>query len=66
MIAVADTLDEALREAGIALGFAFEDWPGEHPKPRSLDDLRAHLHFREEAADAVVAAIAPAGMAQAA
>jgi len=56
--AVADTLDEALREAGIALGFAFEDWPGDTPQPRSLDDLRADPHFMVEAADAVVAAIA--------
>ncbi|MCG6114744.1 MAG: type II toxin-antitoxin system HicB family antitoxin [Mesorhizobium sp.] len=64
--AVADTLDEALREAGIALGFAFEDWPGEYPKPRSLDDLREDPHFVAEAADAVVAAVSPAGMAEAA
>ena len=66
VIAVADTLDEALREAGIALAFAFEDWPGEYPKPRSLDDLRDDPYFVAEAADAVVAAVAPAGMAQAA
>ena len=26
--AVADTLDDALREASVALGFAFEDWEG--------------------------------------
>ena len=64
--AVADTLDEALHEAAIALGFAFEDWPGTPPAPRSLDDLRTDPHFLQEAADAVVAAVAPAGMAQAA
>jgi len=40
VIAVADTLDEALREAGVALGFAFEDWEGARPAPRTLDDLR--------------------------
>jgi predicted RNase H-like HicB family nuclease len=62
--AVADTLDEALHEAAIALGFAFEDWPGTPPAPRSLDALRNDPHFLEDAADAVVAAIAPAGMAQ--
>lgn len=65
VIAVADTLDEALREAGVALGFAFEDWPGEYPKPRSLDNLRGDSRFLDEAADAVVAAVTPAGMAQA-
>ena len=52
--------------ARIALGFAFEDWPGDTPQPRSLDDLRADPRFLEEATDAVVAAIAPAGMAEAA
>jgi predicted RNase H-like HicB family nuclease len=40
VIAVADTLDDALREGGVALGFAFEDWPGQRPVPRSLDELR--------------------------
>lgn len=56
---VADTLDEALFEAGIALGFAFEDWPGPLPAPRTLDQLRADGSFRDWAADAVVAAVAP-------
>jgi predicted RNase H-like HicB family nuclease len=37
---VADTLDEALHEAGIALGFAFEDWNGALPTSRNLDELR--------------------------
>jgi hypothetical protein len=57
VIAVADTQDEALQEAGIVLGFAFEDWPGSRPAPRSLDALRNHPRFLGEAADAVVAAI---------
>lgn len=65
--AVADTLDSALHEAGVALGFAFEDWQGERPRPRSLDDLRKDAAFLEWSADAVVAAVAPAsGMAEAA
>jgi len=58
--AVADTLDEALHEAGIALGFAFEDWQGSCPSPRSLEELRADSTFRNSAADAVVAAVTPA------
>ena len=60
VVAVADTLDEALHEGSTALGFAFEDWQGERPKPRSLDDLRRDSDFLRESADAVVAAIAPA------
>ena len=35
---VADTLDDALGEAGIALGFAFEDWQGNiPPRGRSMN-----------------------------
>ena len=49
MTAVADTLDEALHEAGIALGFAFEDWPGDPRQPRSLDDLRNDPHYTADA-----------------
>lgn len=60
VVAVADTLDEALGEAGIALGFAFEDWPGERPLPRTLEELRRDPQFVEEAAEAVVAAVSPA------
>ncbi|MDN5928968.1 MAG: type II toxin-antitoxin system HicB family antitoxin [Hyphomicrobiales bacterium] len=57
--AVADTLDQALHEAGIALGFAFEDWQGDRPSPRTLDDLRRDPEFLDWSADAVVAAVAP-------
>ena len=67
VIAVADTLDSALQEASIALGFAFEDWQGELPARRSLDDLRDDPEFLELSSNAVVAAVAPAeGMANAA
>ena len=58
--AVADTLDEAMREASIALGFAFEDWDGARPDPRTLDALRQDADFLELSADAVVAAVTPA------
>lgn len=60
VVAVADTLDEALREAGVALGFAFEDWQGERPTPRTLDALRKDADFLDWSSDAVVAAVAPA------
>lgn len=64
--AVADSLDDAIREGSVVLGFAFEDWPGEHPVPRTLDELQSDPDYRDLAADAVVAAIAPAGPAAAA
>ncbi len=58
--AVPDTLDQAIQEASVTLGFAFEDWQGPLPIPRSLADLRADPAFREWSLDAVVAAVAPA------
>ena len=58
--AAADTLDDAMREAAIALGFAFEDWGGERPVPRTLDTLRLDPEFLDLSEDAVVAAVTPA------
>ena len=58
--AVSDTLDEAMREAATALGFAFEDWSGAHPVPRTLDTLREDAEFLDQSVDAVVAAVTPA------
>lgn len=55
--AVADTMDEALHEASIALGFAFEDWSGPLPVARSLDQLRSDRDFLDWSTDAVIAAI---------
>lgn len=59
VIAVADTLDLALAEASAALAFAFEDWEGEQPNPRSLDTLWQDDEFQREAVGAVVAAVRP-------
>ena len=56
--AVADTLDQALHEAGLALGFAFEDSAA--PTPRSLDELRQNTDFLDWSSDAIVAAVKPA------
>ena len=61
VIAAADTLDEALTEAAEALAFAAEGWAEDtgapFPRPRNLDSLRADPEFRENAANAVVAAV---------
>jgi predicted RNase H-like HicB family nuclease len=57
--ATADTLDEAIHQAGVSLGFAFEDWQGPLPSPRSLDQLRSDSEFLEWSADAVIAAVKP-------
>lgn len=46
VVAVADTLDEAISEAAAALQFAFEDWSGALPVPRSLDILRDDADFQ--------------------
>ncbi|NMA97198.1 MAG: HicB family protein [Phyllobacteriaceae bacterium] len=59
VIAVADSLDDAISEAAAALDFAFEDWQGPLPQPRTLDQLRADAEFLAASADAVIAAIRP-------
>ena len=57
--AVADTMDEAIGEAAVALGFAFEDWAGNKPSPRTLDELRRDPDFLEASRDGVVIAVRP-------
>jgi predicted RNase H-like HicB family nuclease len=59
VIAVADTLDDAISEGAAALQFAFEDWSGPLPVPRTLDMLQADEAFQADAAHAVIAAIRP-------
>lgn len=59
IVAVAGTMDEAIAEAAAALDFAFEDWIGDLPVPRSLDQLRQDADFQIAAADAVIAVIRP-------
>ena len=59
VIAVADTLDEAVAEGATALGFAFEDWPTELPRPRTLDELRNDADFIASTFDAVIVAVRP-------
>ncbi len=56
-----DTIDEAMRQAVNVLEFAAEDWSdlsGESfPGPRTIDQLRLDPDFKEEAADATIAAV---------
>lgn len=59
IVAVADTLDEAISEGAAALQFAFEDWVGPLPNPRSIETLREDREFQRDAEGAVIAAIRP-------
>lgn len=56
-----DTIGEAMRKAVEVLEFAAEDWSdlsgGSFPSPRTIDELRLDPAFRDQAADAVVAAV---------
>ena len=57
-----DTIDEAMQQATEVLTFAAEDWENRDgtkaiPKARTIDELRADPEFRDDAADAVIAAV---------
>lgn len=70
MIAAGDTIDEALQRAAEALEFAAEDWR-QHtgrafPPAHTIDELRANAAFRNDAADAIIAAVPLRSKAQAA
>jgi predicted RNase H-like HicB family nuclease len=61
VITAGDTIDEALRMAAEVLAFAVAEWSehesGPFPLPRTIDELRADPAFRDDAADAVIAAV---------
>ena len=59
VIAVGDTLDEAVSEGAAALAFAFEDWSGRLPQPRSLEAFRNSPDFAEWVGDGVIVAVRP-------
>ena len=59
IVAVADTLDEAIAEGAAALQFALEDWNGPLPIPRMLDILQCNAQFQADAIGAVIAVIRP-------
>jgi predicted RNase H-like HicB family nuclease len=60
VITAGDTIEEAIEQASEVLAFAFEDWPGGPPPPRSIDELRTDPDFLEHSADAVLVAVEPA------
>jgi antitoxin HicB len=55
-----------MQQAVEVLEFAAQDWPGEFPRPRSVDELRADPNFQEDAADAVIAGVPLRAKAEAA
>lgn len=61
VITAGDTIDEAMRNAAAVLAVAAEDWSDldgtAFPSPRTIDELRRDPAFREDAADAIVAAV---------
>src|SRR5216684_115479 len=62
VVTASDSIDEAMQQAAEVLTFAAEDWENrdgvkEIPKPRTIDELRADPVFRDDAADAVIAAV---------
>ena len=62
VITAGDTIDQAMRQAAEVLSFAAEDWENHDgwkqiPRARSIDELRADPEFRDDAADAVLAAV---------
>ncbi len=62
VITAGDTIDEAMQQAAEVLTFAAEDWESRDgskaiPKPRTIDELRADPGFRDDAVDAVIAAV---------
>ncbi len=62
VITAGDTIDEAMQQAAEVLTFAAEDWESSDgskaiPKPRTIDELRADPGFRDDAIDAVIAAV---------
>jgi len=62
VITAGDTIDDAMQQAAEVLTFAAEDWQNSDgargiPKPRTIDELRDDPEFRDDAADAVIAAV---------
>lgn len=59
VITAGDTLEEALVQASSVLEFAFEDWVGPLPTPRTIDELRQDPEFLADSVDAVLVAVRP-------
>ncbi len=61
VFAAGTTIDEAIGKAAEVLSFAAKDWSDldgvVFPAPRTIDDLRADPHCRDDATDAVMVAV---------
>jgi predicted RNase H-like HicB family nuclease len=67
VISAEDTFEGVMREGANALAFAFEDWNGPLPVPRTIEELRRDPEFLEWSKDAIIVAVKPAeGVAAAA
>jgi predicted RNase H-like HicB family nuclease len=59
VISADDTLEGALLQGAEALGFAFEDWDGPLPEPRTFEELRRDPEFLEWSTNAIMVAVKP-------
>lgn len=59
VISAEDTFEAVMAEGAVALAFAFEDWEGPLPVPRTIEELRRDPEFLEWSADAIVVAVRP-------
>ncbi len=59
VIAAEDNVEAVMREGAVALAFAFEDWDGPLPAPRSIDELRQDPEFVDLSGDAIIVAVRP-------
>jgi predicted RNase H-like HicB family nuclease len=61
VVTVGDSIDEAIQKAAEVLEFAAEDWAThtgrDFPKARTIAESRVDPAFRNDASDAIVAAI---------
>jgi predicted RNase H-like HicB family nuclease len=60
VIAAEETIEAVMREGAVALAFAFEDWEGSLPVPRTIEELRRDPEFLDWSKDAIIVAVQPA------
>ena len=60
VISAEETFEGVMREGANALAFAFENWEGPLPEPRTIEELREDPEFIEWSRDAIIVALKPA------